>query len=702
MRLSSGAWLAASLWALTGPGLSIARAAEVGLGQMQGQRHVRSPSRQSAPAGGSKAMANSTASSPRQAAPKPRPSYQNKPIPRNPSSSLPNGVPPSVPDRAARRALAGGPSQDELARGPDEPELLALGQAERVLFPRPLAGVSAGWDWQADATEPDGWAPGVPPSVVPSPTESAASAPSWLGTLVLPSIVTRLDPRIVTYLGFYRDSASGQSIARAWAKKSGIYGTAVAAELRRAGLPEDLLWQSMVESAHNPAARSPVGAAGLWQFMPATGRTYGLVVDRWVDERLDPRRATLAATMLLSDLHARFGSWELALAAYNMGSAGLSRAIRKHNSNNFWTLSSYEGGLPWETVLYVPKVLALAIVMRNKSTFGLANIAPDPPLEFDTVRVRPGQSLGALARAAGLDEAQLRGLNPHLLVGRAAPRPAAADATTELRVPKGMASLVTRTLGSRSGLEPDLEVYVLRKGDTPESVARQKGVPLSTLQAVNQTTAGEVIEPGTVLLVPRQSDSSVEQELVEEENVMVVPTQTPVPSGKRRVFYRVVAGDSLTSIAKAFGVTRTELLFHNAIDTQARLQPQMTLQILVSTNASLESVRHFEEKDVRVLVAGSLDFVNYFEGLQGNERVVVAARRGDTLTSIGARYGVKPGLLERINHRSRTAPLKAGETVVVYARRGGVPASARVPGPPSEARLAPPVPARTETPPSGG
>src|SRR5690606_34255177 len=104
------------------------------------------------------------------------------------------------------------------------------------------------------------------------------------------------------------------------------------------GLPKDLVWLSLIESGHNPLASSPAGAAGLWQFIPSSGRMYGLTVDRWVDERLDPRRSTRAAARFLSDLYQRFGSWELAMAAYNMGHAGLLRSVRKYNTNDFWRL----------------------------------------------------------------------------------------------------------------------------------------------------------------------------------------------------------------------------------------------------------------------------------------------------------------------------------------------------------------------------
>ncbi len=130
----------------------------------------------------------------------------------------------------------------------------------------------------------------------------------------------------------------------------------------------------MVESGFDPTIKSPAGAAGLWQFMPDAGKIYGLSVDRWGDGRLSPLRATAAGIGYLADLKKRFGSWELSLAAYNMGYGGALATIKRFNSNDYWELSRFENGLPWETTLYVPKIIAVAIVSRNPQVFGLDEI----------------------------------------------------------------------------------------------------------------------------------------------------------------------------------------------------------------------------------------------------------------------------------------------------------------------------------------
>jgi membrane-bound lytic murein transglycosylase D len=151
--------------------------------------------------------------------------------------------------------------------------------------------------------------------------------------------------------------------------------------------------------------------------------------------------------------------------------------------------------------------------------------------------------------------------------------------------------------------------------------------------------------------------------------VVVVPERRFDLPGRRRVFYRVLTGDTISEIARAFSVTSSELAAFNALDEAARLQADMTLQVFVARNADLSRVRFLEEKDVRVIVAGSADFIDYFEAQNGRKRITVLAKDGDTLSSLGKRYGMSAGMMERINRYSRSKKLTNGEPVVVYAKR---------------------------------
>ena len=619
------------------------------------------------------------------------PGHKGSP-PKQPSPQLPEGAPRAEPNTEVRRAIAGGPTDDDRS-APLDAELMALREAERALFPRPLPGVHPGWSWDLENTivEREGPAGGLVVPVDPAAPSAMKPTPDvgkWLRDLTLPNLPTQFEPNVVTYLQFYRANSQGRSILRTWAKKSGRYSKLITSELAKMGLPTDLQWQSIIESGHNPTAKSAAGATGLWQFMPETARAYGLVVDRWTDERLDPQRSTEAAARLLADLHRRFGNWDLALAAYNMGHAGLSRAIRKYNSNDFWLLSHYESGLPWETTLYVPKIEALAIAMANRSVFGVDDAEPEPAPQYDIVNIGPGQPLASVAKAAGVAESSIAELNPQFLAGRTPPAVSSQRTNSySIRVPAGTGGIVSRKMSGIGSTENDYDTYAIRQGDTLESIAKSVGSTPNELRTLNQVGATEVLVPGDVLLVPRR-DRPSDVELAEDERVVVISKDVPAKPGERRVFYRVVPGDTLSGIAKSFGVKRGDLLEWNSIDTTARLQAKMALAIWVPSDRPLTHVRYISNSDVRVLVAGSQEFGEYFEGLRGNERLVVHARPGDTLATIATRYHVNVATLERVNRRSRSVRLTDGDPVVVYVPHSKVP---KTPRPSAEASRASPI-----------
>lgn len=597
--------------------------------------------------------------------------------PKHPAATLPPGTPERPVDFATRRQIAGGATDDELKAKKDDPELTELEEAERVLFPRPVNGIAPGWSWELPAVTDEAataFDNGLPPSQAavqsapPSPREA-----DWLRGLAVPNLPVHYDDRLIKYLKFFRDSPSGSAVAKVWVRKSGRYEATVRAALAQAGLPTDLVWLSLIESGHNPNIVSPAGAVGLWQFMPDTARTYGLTVDRWVDERQDPERETEAAVRFLADLYRRFGSWDLAMAAYNMGHGGLTRAIRKFNTNDFWELARHEAGIPWETTLYVPKILATAIVMNNKRAFGLDGITRDAPESFDVVSVGPGLALGDIARAAGVEPSAVEDLNPAYIAGRTPPVAAGhASVSYPVRLPRGAKPLPGRLLALESERD-ELTSYVVKQGDTPGSVARATGASEATVRGLNRIGAQESLSAGTLLLVPKlpPNASATAQR---DDDVVVIARDLAPPPETTRVFYPVVAGDSVESVASAFGVTRADVLAWNAIDGDARLQDGMVLQLFPRKSADLRRLRHLRENDVKILVAGTPAFFDYFEALNGKRRLVVTVRHGDTLASIGRRYDTSVGWMERINRRSRNDELHTGETVVVYADRSRYPA----------------------------
>jgi membrane-bound lytic murein transglycosylase D len=495
-------------------------------------------------------------------------------------------------DARARRRVALGRTSEERQAPNNDPELQALAEAEKTLFESNLRGLEPGWSWLPDAggtsgdTEvSDSGLPPAPPLVPPEAvTQELALDAEWLRSLAMPDLPVRMNERVVKYLKFYRDSDKGRAIAHVWAKKAGRFAPSLRAEFVKAGLPKDLIWLSLIESGHNPTIKSSAGAVGLWQFIPASARMYGLTVDRWVDERLDPLRSTQAAIRFLSDLYQRFGSWELAIGAYNMGYGGMSRAIQKYNTNDFWQLARYEAGVPWETTLYVPKILAIAIVMNNKKAFGIDGVAPDPAESFDTLLVKPGQTLKDVAEAARLSSSDLQALNPQLLAGRTPP------AATDAGNPPELGSWPVR-LPAGSGLEARQRLsalaaerhgaYRTRFGDTLESIAEAHDLRADTLAELNGLGEAEHLRSGTILLLP----ASARETEPSGRRVVVVPEGTFRYTTRRRVFYEVRPGDALAAIASAFGVEQAELVGWNALDADARLHGGMVLQLFVRTRA---------------------------------------------------------------------------------------------------------------------
>jgi len=591
-----------------------------------------------------------------------------------PASRAPKAA--RLTDTGSRRSIAGGPTADDASLGVESPELRALREAERELFPP--AAPAPGAAWPADLPlllphdgEPDVHGSGVPPGPPPPPASAAgASDTAWLARLELPDLPIRWDERVVRYLEFFRDDPRGRTaftnLFRRWGRARDVIRRA----LRKKSLPDDLAWVAMIESGFDPTARSSSGAVGVWQFMPETARIYGLVVDRWLDQRYSTQLATAAAVDLLGDLHRRFGTWELALAAYNMGYGGLYSVIRRYNTNDFWSLSRIEGSLPWETTLYVPKILAASVVAHNLAAFGYADLPLDAPVDTEEVDVPPGTSLAAVAQAAGCDPKDVEALNPELRAGRTPP---AADGggPYAVRVPAGKAAALVRALGKLHRDQPALDRYVVRFGETLEQVAAAHRTTVQKLVELNSIAPGEAVRGGAVLLVPAVEEAAaVAKEPAAApaapKQSVVVPAEVFVYPDRRRVFYRVLVGDTLKEIAAATHVSVDDLRRWNDLDAGARLEEGMTLQVFVARDADLSRIVVVPESEARVVPVGSEDFFASSDLTKGIKRVTIAAKTGDTLEAIGKRFGVSSRTMERINRRGRGEALKPGEPVVVY------------------------------------
>lgn len=224
--------------------------------------------------------------------------------------------------------------------------------------------------------------------------------------------------------------------------RSGRYVADLAPILRREGIPEEFVYLPLIESGFRPHAVSPAQAVGLWQFIPDTGRRYGLRVDSYVDERKDPTKSTVAAARYLRDLYGMFGDWHLSLAAYNTGEGRISRILNRGNSSNFWQMSD-RGELHPETRNYVPGFLAALQIAAEPHAYGFQ----PPPVEsqeYDSVHISRSCPLSKVAEWCGTSTKALEEMNPALHRGVIPPD------GYEVRVPSGTAEAIEIAYASLS------------------------------------------------------------------------------------------------------------------------------------------------------------------------------------------------------------------------------------------------------------
>ncbi len=589
-----------------------------------------------------------------------------------------------VVDERARRHVAAGTLRDDLNSPAETPELTALHAAEREVFLPALDPNRSSLPTSVHSpVRTDENVPIVDDSGLPETSAQAAIAapptatrPDWAAKLVLSDLPVRWDARLVRYLEFFKNDPRGRNTFSVLYKRSGRYRSQIQAILRKKGLPTDLLYLAMMESGFHNTARSTAGAVGMWQFTPAAAHSYGLPIDRWVDQRLNFTQATEAAVDYLSDLNQRFGTWELAMASYDMGYGAMTAVIKRYNCNDYWALSHTESALPWEATLYVPKIIAVAIVSRNLETFGYKDLATDAPVEFDEVSAPAGTALVTVAQAANVPPQDVIALNTEL---RAQRTPPVLTKPYMVKIPKGHAKACDEKLASLRAKEP-VETYTVRFGETLDDVADERGTTTAKLVALNGIARGESITGGSVLLVPKAKESATSDKLeIAERPRMIVPSREFTFDDKRRVFYRVLAGDALDSIAKAFDVSTNDLRKWNELDPAARLFEGMSLQVFVGKDDELSGVRCLEEGEVQVVGVGSDAFFAKLEKEKGFRRAVVVAKQGETLESIGKRYGVTPKIMERVNQKSRKDALAAGTKVIVYLPAAKAIANAKPP-----------------------
>lgn len=326
----------------------------------------------------------------------------------------------------------------------------------------------------------------------PEPSEDQARLASAFPRLSAPWPVIA-NERVEHFLQLFQ-APSRREIIGLWLNRSGRYLDMIREVFKKHGLPEELAYVAMVESGFNPAAVSRAGAKGLWQFMDQTARRYDLRVDRWVDERLDPEKATVAAALYLRDLFDRFDSWFLATAAYNAGEMKVSLAAQRSRTDDFWALIRGRV-LREETKRFVPAILATMLIGEDPERFGF-QVTPEPVLAYDVVTAPPLLELKYLAARGGFSLEDLRNLNLELRRGVTPPGEPYA-----LKVPAGSGGVVEMVLAETRIALVNGTLHVVKPGETLGGIAKRYGVSVAELVRWNALPNASRIFPGDWLRV---------------------------------------------------------------------------------------------------------------------------------------------------------------------------------------------------------
>ena len=314
------------------------------------------------------------------------------------------------------------------------------------------------------------------------------------------------NPEVERWLSFYL--TSGRRSMEIYLARSGKFTPMIEKILAEMEMPHELKYLPIIESGYSPYAYSPAHAVGVWQFIPGTGKRYGLRIDSWVDERRDPEKATRAAASYLQELYRMFGAWPLAMASYNCGEGAVSRAIKRNNTNNYWALD-----LPTETCNYVPKFYAALLIANDPELYGFF-VHYEDPLDYETVVLERPADLKVLAQITDVSYEELKALNPELLSQYThpkvngyvlkVPRPAHEEfvasfesATTSEKYlsKKQLAKLQAPKSRGR------VVYYRVKNGDTLWKIARRYKTTVKNLKKWNKSARGKYLRPGMKLKI---------------------------------------------------------------------------------------------------------------------------------------------------------------------------------------------------------
>lgn len=444
--------------------------------------------------------------------------------------------------------------------------------------------------------------------------------------------------RVLHYVNQYQNK--NRRSFSIWLERSGKYAPNMKTILQQRGLPTDLVYLSMIESGFQVKAKSHKAAVGPWQFIKPTAKRYGLRVDSWVDERMDPKKSTIAAANYLSDLHAMFQNWELAAAGYNCGEDRVQSAIDKYGINDFWQISEFT--LPRETKNYVPKLMAALIVAKNPEKYGFVGIQYQPSQEYEVAYVSGQKSLKDIARVIGVSQSSLVELNPALKLKATPP-----GASYDINVPPGYGVIVAQKsaeLTAISNVNTQIakssgrgtKWHKVRRGDTLGKISYKYGVSVAKIKRANGLR-NSTIRAGQSLKIP----------------VVAGVSYTPSYQNTSTVKYKVRSGDTLGAIAARHRVNISSVKNANGL----RGSLIRTGQVLTIPGSS----------------------GRYYDTARGSQKTTKTAKYkvkpGDTLGVIASRHNVSVTTIKKANGM-KGSMIRSGQVIAIPYISNGSPTTA--------------------------
>jgi membrane-bound lytic murein transglycosylase D len=463
--------------------------------------------------------------------------------------------------------------------------------------------------------------------------------------------------QVAGYISYF--SNRGRGVFERALARSGRYRDMMLPILKEEGVPQDLIYLAQAESGFHALAVSRVGARGIWQFMASRARGYGLSHNMYVDDRQDPQKSTRAAARHLKDLYGQFGDWYLAMAAYNSGPGTVQAAVKRTGYADFWELYQ-RNVLPKETRNYVPIILAVTIMAKNPSQYGLDEVVMDKPADFDTLTISYPVDLRLVAECVGSTPAELQDLNPSLL-RMTTPR----TGSFQLHLPAGTKDDYEMAVAS---IPPDMRLWwryhTVREGDTVASLARTYHTTAKQISEANHLEGAD-LEADAHLLIPIAPGKH--------------PASDTATYARRITRYHVRRGDTVESVAENFGVSPTMLRRWNGIHGDSlHGRKVLALHLPISPSAqdaevasSSRSSRVKRPKPTETATTkppGTKS--SQVERLKENEEVTIVhhkVRSGETFYSIANLYRTTVAALKRDNRN--IAVLHPGMILNVHSAR---------------------------------